>query len=144
MIIAIYNLPAHFEDVIVFVNVEAVFTYSAKVFPNSTRRSSTTAEGVLHSEPLLEGGHLYEAVELPQHWGMEGDDDFLLHQVDDRLDPAELRAVVRGLEEAEGDCFAEEKTTNKTDEELHCSVLESVSPVVAAVATRLPGVAPHK
>ena len=92
-------LPAHLKDIIIFVDVEAIFTDPTQIFLNSVRWSATAAQCVVHSQPLIEGGHLDDAVELPDHRGVEGDDDLVLHQA---LNPVELPGVVVGLEEVEG------------------------------------------
>ena len=109
-------IPTAFIDIIISVDVEAIFTDSCQIFLHWVGRLTATAQSVLHIQPLLEGGHLDNPVELPDHRRVEGHDDLLLHQ---GLDPVELPGVVLGLEEVEGgDGVSEEMTErNKTEKQ---------------------------
>ena len=111
-----FPAPAPFINIIIPVDVEAVFTDSGQIFLYRVGRLATTAQSVLHIQPLLECGHLDNPVELPDHRRVEGHDDLLLHQ---GLDPVELSGVVLGLEEVEGgDGVSEEMTErNKTEKQ---------------------------
>ena len=120
-----FPAPAPFINIIIPVDVEAIFTDSAQIFLHHVGRLAATVQRVVNIQPPLEFCHLDNPVELPDQGWMEGDDDLLLEQA---LDPVELPGVVLGLEEEEGGegVTQEIAERNKTEQQrFHSSLRRS-------------------